>query len=372
MKVKKYVAETMIEAMKDIRSELGPEAVILSSKEISTGGFLGMFKSKKIEVIATLDPEPVQKMGASPEAPKVDHTKTISTTNTGENEKILNEINHLKRMLERQDTNKGKYIPVYAQMLDYLTDQEVQPSLAEEIVDSVNMHHETHDILPSTELVLRDTKREIEKRIFEASFHLNKQQEQQVIHFVGPTGVGKTTTLAKVAAKCMLRDHKKIAFITTDTYRIAAIEQLKTYAQILSVPVKVAYDQDDYKQALEAFASYDMIFVDTAGRNFRDETYVKELEDHIQVDMKVYLVLALTTKQKDIIDIYEQFSHLPIKELIFTKLDETKQFGSALNMALNHNMRIAYVTNGQGVPEDLLQPTASMLTEYVLGGYPNE
>src|SRR5690625_7577428 len=106
--------------------------------------------------------------------------------------------------------------------------------------------------------------------------------------------------------------------------------------------------------------------------NFMKDKYVKELEEHIQVNMNVYLVLALNTKQKDIIDIYEQFSHLQIKELIFTKLDETKQFGSALNMALNHNMRIAYVTNGQGVLEDLLQPTASMLTKYVLGGYPNE
>src|SRR5690625_4285027 len=193
----------MIEAMKDIRSELGPEAVILSSKEVSTGGFLGMFKGKKIEVIATLDPEPVKKVVASPEAPKVDQMKKTSTAKIGENEKILHEINHLKRMLERQGTNEGKYIPVYAQMLDYLTDQEVQPSLAEEIVDAVNIYHETHDIPPSTEVVFRDTKREIEKRLFEASFHSNKKQEQQVIHFVGPTGVGKTTTLAKVAAKHM-------------------------------------------------------------------------------------------------------------------------------------------------------------------------
>src|SRR5699024_7200672 len=105
--------------------------------------------------------------------------------------------------------------------------------------------------------------------------------KRQVIQFVGPTGVGKTTTLAKVAALTMLKYKKKVAFVTTDTYRIAAIDQLKTYAKILNVPIRVAYSLADYEAALKEFATYDHIFVDTAGRNFRDPKYVRELKQMI-------------------------------------------------------------------------------------------
>src|SRR5699024_10644069 len=110
-------------------------------------------------------------------------------------------------------------------------------------------------------------------------------------------------------------------FITVDTYRIAAVDQLKTYANILDVPLEVAYDIEGYKQALGQFKDYDLILVDTAGRNFRDERYVKELQQSIVFDDMVatYLVLSMTAKPKDIVDIYEQFRHIPIDELIFTK-----------------------------------------------------
>lgn len=373
MKVKKYIAKTMIEAMKEVRSELGSEAVILSSKEVPHGGFLGMFKGKQIEVVATLDPDPIPEKNIDSKKAEPDSKAVTAPENKDEGENILHEIDQLKKMFERQRlTAVGGYASVYGDMLYYLTDQELLPSLAEEIVDVVTTYHEENNIKPSTELALRDTKREIEKRLIQVSMRHDVQHDQQVIHFVGPTGVGKTTTLAKVAAKNILKEHKKIAFITTDTYRIGAIEQLKTYAQILSVPVKVSYSLHDYKQALNDFSNYDMIFVDTAGRNFRDDDYVKELEEQIQVKMKVYLVLALTAKQKDILEIYEQFNHLPIKEIIFTKLDETNQYGSILNLALKHNLSVAYLTNGQDVPEDLLQPTPQLMTQYILGGYEDE
>ena len=157
---------------------------------------------------------------------------------------------------------------------------------------------------------------------------------KKYINVVGPTGVGKTTTLAKIAAECILKYKKRVAFITTDTYRIAAIEQLKTYANILNVPLEVCYNLNDFQQATRQFESYDMVFIDTAGRNFRNQKYVEDLRNIIDYnqDMETFLVLSLTAKQIDMEDIYKQFSLISIDKMIFTKADETSTYGAMFNI----------------------------------------
>src|SRR5699024_1707737 len=142
--------------------------------------------------------------------------------------------------------------------------------------------------------------------------------QNKFIHLVGPTGVGKTTTIAKLAAKSMIKDQKKVALITTDTYRIAAIEQLKTYSNILDIPLEIAYTMEDYHKARLKFQSYDLVFVDTAGRNFRDPKYIAELGKVVDLDhdLETYLVLSLTTKAQDLITIFNQFRTIPVKKLI--------------------------------------------------------
>src|SRR5699024_3955733 len=164
----------------------------------------------------------------------------------------------------------------------------------------------------------------------------------------------------------MLVDQKKVAFITTDTYRIAAIEQLKTYARILDVPVEVAYTLEDYHEAIKQFSAYDLILVDTAGRNFRDDKYIQELQQSVDSNTQTYLVLSLTAKPNDIIDIDKQFQYLSINEVIFTKLDETLQYGSMINIALKSQVGIAYLTNGQDVPDDLIRPNANIVSHYII------
>src|SRR5690606_19114978 len=188
----------------------------------------------------------------------------------------------------------------------------------------------------------------------------------------GPTGVGKTTTIAKIAANSLLKEKKSVAFITADTYRIAAIEQLKTYAKILDVPLEVIYSTDDYKKALVKFANYERIFVDTAGRNFRQDHFVEELRELIttpRVPSQTFLVLALTAKATDIEDIYQQFKPLGIEQVIFTKLDETETYGSILNSAAKEKVGISYMTNGQNVPDDLLTPNENILSDLLLRRY---
>src|SRR5699024_3577290 len=159
--------------------------------------------------------------------------------------------------------------------------------------------------------------------------------------------------------KTILEQKKEVAFITMDTYRIAAIDQLKTYARILDVPIEVAYSLDDYKQALQKFQQYDYIFVDTAGRNFRNLQYIQELIKLLAIEERhvvTVLSLSITDKSKDIRHIYSQFRPLSIKKIVFTQVDETLIYGSIFNICIGEDKLISHVTNGQNVPDDLLTP----------------
>jgi len=375
MKVKKYIAGTMPEAMNLIRKDLGPDAVILNSKEIKHGGFFGLFKKQKIEVFAALDEEPFQSKKYKTiknEEKQPSHIESNKGSNS--NNKVLSELNYLKKLIEQQVGDKDKnYPPSYQIIHDYLLEQEVEESLVEEIIGNTMTFHNENNITPSIEKVLEHAKNELRMKLRDFSFE-GITYDKKIVHFVGPTGVGKTTTLAKVAAKSMLEDKKHVAFITTDTYRIAAIEQLKTYAKILDIPVEIAYSNEDYKQAIDKFSGYDLILVDTAGRNFREDKYIKEMKETVQLEenTETYLVLSLTAKPKDLFDIQQQFKQLPIKEIVFTKLDETTQFGSVLSIMKAMNKGVAYITNGQDVPDDLMEPTPERIIDLIIGDFHNE
>ncbi|WP_339227726.1 flagellar biosynthesis protein FlhF [Oceanobacillus sp. FSL K6-2867] len=364
MKVKKYIAATMPEAMNQVRKELGSDAVILNSKEIQQRGMFGIFKKKQIEVVAALDPNlimPKKHPKKVEELPRINKTTAMKL----KNDDVLQEIKNLKKMIEVQSRQEElNFSPSYQVAYEHLIEQEVNPKLAQEIVESVLEKQDGIEV----DSVMNAIGLEIEEKL--NSVLAPKPLEKKIIQFVGPTGVGKTTTIAKIAAKMMLENNKKVAFITADTYRIAAVEQLKTYARILNVPLEVAYSIDDYHQSITKLSSYDAIFVDTAGRNFRNPKYINELKATIDMSiMETYLVLSLTTKPKDILEIYEQFEHLSISGVIFTKLDETRQYGSLLNIALEKQIGIAYLTNGQDVSDDLLEADNPVIRKLVVGDY---
>lgn len=382
MRVKKYMAPSMSEAMKQIRQELGSEAVILSSKAVYKGGFLGLFKKRNIEVMAAIDPvsqpsQPVtkQKEKKLPVKPalessivKINEPVASKQINRGDVE-LVKEIEGLKGMIRNiQIPSHAHYPEKLQQVYEYLIEQDVDTVIRSQIMD---------ELLDKWFATKADSTDEEIKNWLEASLCKLVDQvpngrpglQKKYINIVGPTGVGKTTTLAKVAAETMLKHDKKVAFITTDTYRIAAIDQLKTYAKILNVPIEVAYNLEDFKKATERFSHYDYVFIDTAGRNFRNPQYVKDLGEiiHFTDEMETYLVLSLTSKQKDMEDIYRQFTTIPIKQVIFTKADETSTFGSIFNFIHTHKLGVAYITNGQNVPDDIEKATSSNLLKMVLG-----
>jgi len=374
MKVKKFIAPSMPEAMKMIRAELGSDAVILNSKVVHKGGFFGLFTKKNIEVIAAVDPKPArsamgEKKGKSVEPllqrPAVEAKQVADAA-------LLNELNELKTMLKQLSTNVTTNFAVYPQPLNELHEslaaQELSNALRQEMMDELVEQWYLQRGEADKKQLLQWAKEWLLKKMADLSFG-GISFTKKYVNVVGPTGVGKTTTLAKIAAHCVLKHQKKVAFITTDTYRIAAIEQLKTYAKILDVPLEVCYNIDDFREAKKKFSVYDLVFIDTAGRNFRNRQYVQDLREIIDFDAEIetFLVLALTAKYMDMKTIYEQFSLIPIDRFIFTKLDETSQYGAMINLMTESCVGAAYLTNGQNVPDDIVEATPEKIVNTVLG-----
>ncbi|TQS75542.1 flagellar biosynthesis protein FlhF [Ornithinibacillus gellani] len=366
MKVKKFIAQSMPEAMQSIRKEMGPDAVILQSKEILDGGFLGFFKQRKIEVIAGLDPNPIRRNERTPKqmkqplkVDKITKQKTVSNMNQLEesptSQEVLKEIREMKQYMQVVGLQgKSLFMDHFQTIYKHLLNQEVEAEQAFRLVAAAVEKADGKAESLTFDQTVTAVKTEILHQLSDIPFQ-GLSYTKKIVRFVGPTGVGKTTTIAKIAAKAQLTDGKKVALITMDTYRIAAVEQLKTYAKILNIPLEVVYASTDFNKALEKFSAYDFILVDTAGRNFRDAQYMDEVKEltELPFEMETYLVLSLSAKQQDLQAINRQFEDVPIYGFIFTKLDETRQFGSMLSLAFDRQIGISYVTAGQDVPEDI-------------------
>nr|WP_309099362.1 flagellar biosynthesis protein FlhF [Fredinandcohnia onubensis] len=388
MKVKKYIATSMPEAMKMIRGELGSDAVILNSKVVQTRGFFGLFRKKNFEVIAAIDSEvpknqtmqPKEKnkkpaiidIKSEPIPIKQEVPKTVNTQQAKEpldsTPELVKEMKELRAAIKELSVDSSPYPAPLQEINQLLVHQEIDPSIRKEMMTTLMEKWYMKSEKASFEEVKKWTK-ECMASLISGIEYGGLTFQKKYINVVGPTGVGKTTTIAKIAADSMLKDKKKIAFITTDTFRIAAIEQLKTYAKILSAPVEVCYSFADFKKAKEAYKDYDVIFIDTAGRNFRNEKYIDDLNDliHFSNDMETFLVLSLTSKMSDMKVIYEQFSKIPISKFIFTKVDETANYGAMVNLIADSGIGVAYLTNGQNVPDDIVVATPALITNTILG-----
>ena len=195
----------------------------------------------------------------------------------------------------------------------------------------------------------------------------------KTVFFVGTTGVGKTTTIAKIASKFIVEEKKKVALLTTDTYRIAAAEQLRTYANILEIPFRVIYTASEILDAIEAFSDFDYILVDTAGHSQYNENQRETMTEYVEtvrdkVETEVFLVLAANTKYKDLLNVADSYKGVSDYKLIFTKLDETDTYGNLLNLKLHTGASMSYITCGQNVPDDIAPFDAQSIVKKLLGG----
>ncbi|NMC74290.1 MAG: AAA family ATPase, partial [Geobacteraceae bacterium] len=196
-----------------------------------------------------------------------------------------------------------------------------------------------------------------------------KKGGPRIVALVGPTGVGKTTTIAKLAAHFTVARKAKIALVTLDTFRVGAVEQLKTYSRIMGVPLEVASTQKELEKAIALHEDKDLILIDTVGRSPRDSETIQSLREMLSSAsaIEIHLCVAATTRERELRSIVDSFSVLPVKRLLFTKLDESSSFGSIINLHLEKKVPLSYFTKGQRVPEDIEAATGKKVAELVLG-----
>lgn len=388
MIIKKFQAPTETEAMLMAKKEMGSAAVIMNIKTIKQRGLARLFKKDIVEVTAALEERiPTDKLPTKTidliakeqilpelEVPKtnaieekLDNLQNILESKISNSEKDTDISEDDKK--EEENSVNLKFIQlVYRQLIENEVDEKYANQILGEIESSLKKESNVDSILAGIyqKIILKLG----QPKAIEVD-----EKKGKIIFFVGPTGVGKTTTIAKLASYFKLEKKAKIALITSDTYRIAAVEQLRTYANILDVPLSVVYTLEEFNNSIKMFEGYDLILVDTAGRSHKNDEQCNEMfhliEDCViseQLVKEVYLVLSAATKYKDLMKINQVYSHIKKYSIIFTKLDETTCLGNILNMKLATGVPLSYVTSGQAVPDDISIIDAQKIARSLLGG----
>ena len=428
MIIKRFQAKTEQEAVENAKKELGPGVVIMNVKNVKKKGLFAMFKKNMVEVTVALEeenertPMPAKTTPAKSEATVQETVQNVaqvqpekspvpltaleqlalvqerelkeqkereetqknlvaaaaSTVALGE--KLDNLENLLKQQIDGNDSSKDvkseepsedseqmKFIKL---LYNTMIDNEVHEKYANQIIEEVEKGAKPN--MPFDYFLTNVYQKMILK--FGKSKKIEPAQDgPKVVFFVGPTGVGKTTTIAKIASKFCVEEKKKVALLTADTYRIAAAEQLRTYANILEVPFRIIYSDKEVEPIYHEFKDFDYILVDTAGHSHHNEEQrmnsklmIHSLDDVAQTE--VYLVLSATTKYRDLVSIADTYREMTDYTLIFTKLDETTSLGNLLNLRLHTDAEMSYVTCGQNVPEDIEFFNPQATVKQILGG----
>lgn len=280
---------------------------------------------------------------------------------------ISGETIETQQVRQRENVNYKFLQLIYNKLIDNEVDSRFADEIIGEIENSLKKESNIDSILAAVyqKIILKLGKPKT----------ITLGEKAKVIFFIGPTGVGKTTTIAKIASSFKIEKDAKVAFITADTYRIAAVEQLNTYASIIDCPVSVVYSVEDMNKSLSEYKDYDLILVDTAGRSHKAEEQMDELKAFIgevaqredEFDFECYLTLSLTTKYKDLRSIADKYNDVEWA-VIFTKLDETCSLGNILNVRMLTDRPLSYTTSGQNVPDDIEVINEQGIAKQLLGG----
>ncbi|OUS71582.1 flagellar biosynthesis protein FlhF [Paenibacillus sp. MY03] len=437
MRVKRYLVNALPEAVSQIRTDLGNDAVILETKEVKVGGFLGMFRKKKMEVIAavetgavkqqdppqrpvqpevsamveqilqtakrsgaataTLEPLPMQQARPNvtsayqdqkqpnaatsetrplsafkhPEKPQHETESPQSRFRMDKEQFIINEIRDLREYmvkLTRESQSQKRLSESIHALKDRLSLQELDPVWSERLIETLTEAEKEEGAAFSYDETWR--RAAIQLQEWMQPYCLSGiREDATVLHFVGPTGVGKTTTIAKLAAEYKIKHGRKVGFITSDTYRIAAVDQLRTYANILNVPLEVVFSPMDLPKAYQSLSDQELILMDTAGRNFRSELHVSEVNSLLQTfePSETILVVSLTGKTADMVAIADRFKKFGVSKILFTKLDETSAYGAIFNLVMNMELNPTYLASGQNVPDDISRFDCHAYVSLLLG-----
>ncbi len=412
MRIKKFTGKSFQDAFDQVKKNLGANAVILNSRKIKEGGILDFMNSKEMyEVTAAVDEEksakeqesiPLKARQAYQIPGKVEGKNNGNGTNgwngngngngsvaqQAPDTRMLKQHSHDIKLLheEIQDLKKSltqvsdflKYskmpaLPdIFKQILKKLMHNDVNEDLAKAFVQTVYSKTNASDYKNKTTVV--NNLLILMKRMIKIAPSLEKaKRSPYVVAMVGPTGVGKTTTVAKLAANLKLYGQKKVALISADTYRIAAIEQLQTFANIASIPMSVVYSPEDMQGALKKFRDKDIVLIDTVGRSQKNKDHLKNLNNFIEMAKpdETHLVLSLTTGFRNLLDIIQRFQVMRPNRFVFTKLDEALNTGNILNILYKHQLPVSYITTGQVVPNDITEAEKNTLVNLIFKGVLN-
>lgn len=386
MKIRRYLGSNTQEAILKVKMDLGNNALILNTRKVRQKGLFKVFAKPMVEVLAAIDDyydtrrEQEDKSQVSEKDMK---DNKISVEKEGKTSSLEKKVNSMQTMLQKiyeqmleteekaedakKDVSQNELPKVFKFFFDSLIKNEVEAGLARRLVNTAIGKAGGNASAGNAASVLYNTLTGLLGK--PETIEIRNEGKPTVAIFVGPTGVGKTTTLAKIAADFTLNSKKSVALITADTYRIAAVEQLKIYAEILGIPITVIYSPDEIQDAVNEFNNKDLVLIDTAGRSFKDKLQFDELKTLVSAASadEVYLVLSTVTSMQNCVEILKNYNFLKDYKLIFTKIDEAPAAGIILNVKCLTSKSLSYITNGQNVPDDIEVANIGKLATNLLG-----
>ncbi|SHE56634.1 flagellar biosynthesis protein FlhF [Clostridium fallax] len=381
MIIKKYVVKNMNEAMTRIRYELGKNALIIGQRKVRGKGIKGFFSPKLLEVTAAIE-------SYEKEDDKLDILNAfkkpldnLENVNTLPKKEVLSSKKEEKFLINKTNLDKhseqnNPLMKEILEMKSLISKNIIEKEIKEEIpmLESLKENDVDSKIVNYIESQLKECnsieeKNEKIRKILINNISIDNQIDTGVIAFVGPTGVGKTTTIAKIAGELALIKEKKVGLITIDTYRIGAVEQLKTYSEIINIPFEVVTTLKGMEKAIEDMKECDVILIDTTGTNSKNSMQISEMRALINKANpdKINLVVSSTIKNKDIEGILKGYKALGYESVIITKLDETSAYGSLINILFESKVPLSYITLGQNVPDDIIKLSKEEVLEVILG-----
>lgn len=377
----------MQEAILKVKMDLGNEALILNTRKVRQRGLLKIFSKPMVEVLAAVDEYPINKeaeLHSQNEKSKTldDKNETIIDKKEEKINFLENKVKGMESILQKvysqlqsisekkgeiQEEKQQELSKTMESLYNSLLNNEIEASLSKHIIKLLKQRvgeNANKDVcISALYKIFSEILGEPE------TIKLGNEDKPTVVIFVGPTGVGKTTTLAKIAANYALNHKKEVGLITADTYRIAAVEQLKTYAEILGIPVSIVYTPSEIREAIDLYSDKDLVLIDTAGRSYQNKSQFEELKNLIEVSNadEIYLVLSTTTSIISSKEILKNYSFLKDYKLIFTKIDEAPVVGIVLNIRFLTGKKLSYITTGQNVPDDIEVANIDKLIKKILG-----
>lgn len=383
MKIKKYLVKNLDEALSQIKKDLGPDAYILSQKKIIKKGALNLSNVEMIEVTAAVDSSKPDKDTISASLlnrkynyvnpPKEDPPdlmdKRVTTIDKSsmvdlgpikdELQPLTREMAEIRKLLRKSTAELAgfsEFSGVFEELFGELLDAGVDRKLAQKLINTLQYQTEA-DQLNDPDAIRKKLFNILTTSISAPAPLRPEKGKRRIVVLVGPTGSGKTTTIAKLSSYYKLMESKKVALLTIDSYRIGAEAHLGTFANILDIPFHAIYNERDLSFRIDQLKDYDLIFVDTTGRSPNDKKGLLIMEKHLSTipdeEKEVFLTLSASTRSEDLYLIFEKYNLFKPDKFIFTKIDETISMGNLFNLKLKTNLPAAYFTTGQRVPEDI-------------------